>query len=102
MIPAALLLLTSFFSFLELMVFIACSLKNSENFFIQSLPLYTSCLFSMVLKEDIVDIEKPDGICSHNFVVDDILGLFLHHSIFSIINSRSAQMINGALSYFLY
>ena len=56
----------------------------------------------MVLKEDIVDIEKPEGICSHNFVVDDILGLFLHHSIFSIINSRSAQMINGVLSDFLY
>ena len=41
-----------------------CSLKNSQNFFMQSLPLFTSCLFSMFLNEDIVEIEKPDGIYS--------------------------------------
>ena len=40
----------------------ACSLKDSQNFFIQSLSLYTSCLFSMLLNDDIVDIEKSDGI----------------------------------------
>ena len=34
----------------------------------QSLPLHTSCLFSMPLNDDIVDIEKPDGICSQNFI----------------------------------
>ena len=38
------------------------SLKNSQNLFIQSLPLDTSCLFSMPLNDDIVDIKKPDGI----------------------------------------
>ena len=48
-----------------------CSLKNSQNFLRQSLPLYTSCLFSMLLNQDIVDIEKSDGICSITFVVDE-------------------------------
>ena len=78
------------FFFLKLIIFIACSLKNSQNFFIQSLPLYISCLFSMLLKEDIVDTEKPDGICYLTFVVDEFSGLFLHPSIFSIIHSKSA------------
>ena len=48
------------------MISIACALKNSQNFFMQSLPLYMSCLFSMFLSDDIVDIEKPDGISSPN------------------------------------
>ena len=47
----------------------------------QYLPLYTSFLFSMPI--DIVDIERPDGVCSFTFVVDDILGLVLHTSDFS-------------------
>ena len=47
-------------------------------------------LFYMLLNEDIVDIEKPDGICSLTFVVDEFSGLYLHPSIFSIIHSRSA------------
>ena len=38
-----------------------------------------------------VDIEKSDGISLLTFVVnDEVLGLFLHSSIFSIIHSRSA------------
>ena len=56
----------------------------------QSLPPNTLCLFSMLLNEDIVDIEKPDGICSLTFVVDEFSGLFLHPSIFSIKHSRPA------------
>ena len=79
----------------------ACSLKNSQNFSKQSLPLYTSCLFSMLLDEDIVVIEKSDGICSLTFVVDEFSGLFLHPSIFSIKHLRSASIINVALSDFL-
>ena len=75
----------------------ACSLKDSENFFIQSLPLYTSWLFSMLLKDDIVDIEKPDGIWFLTVVVDEFSGLFLHPSVFSTIHSRSAWIINGVL-----
>ena len=47
-------------------------------------------LISMLLNDDIVDTEKPDGICSLTFVVDNLLGLFLHPSIFSINDSRSA------------
>ena len=42
----------------------------------------TSCLFSMLLNEDIVDIGKPDGICSLTFVVDKFLGLFYIHQSF--------------------
>ena len=47
MIPVALLLIT----FLKkiLVLFIACSFKNHQNFFIQPLPLNTSCLFYILL-----------------------------------------------------
>ena len=44
----------------------------------QSLPLYKSCLFSMLRNQDIVGIVKPDGISSLTFVVDAFSGLFLH------------------------
>ena len=44
----------------------------------------------MRLNEDIVDIEKPDGIWSLTAVLDELLGLFLHPSIYSIINLRSS------------
>ena len=47
-------------------------------------------LIFYALNDDIVDIEKPDGICSPTFVVDEFSGLFLHPSIFSIKHSRSA------------
>ena len=47
-------------------------------------------LIFMLLKEDIVEIEKPDEICSLTFDVDEFSGLFVHPSIFSIIHSRSA------------
>ena len=43
----------------------------------------------MSLNDDIVDIEKPDGICSLTFVVDDFIRLFLYSSIFTIKDSRS-------------
>ena len=62
------------------------SLKDSQNFFIQSLTLYTSCLFSMLLNDDIADTEKPDGKCLLTFVLDELSGLTLHPSIFSIIH----------------
>ena len=47
-------------------------------------------LIFMILDDDIVDIEKPDGICSLISVVNEFSGLFLHPSIFSIKHSRSA------------
>ena len=55
----------------------------------QSLPLYTSCLFSILLNNDILEIEKPDGICSPTIVVDEFSGFFLHPSLFYIKLSRS-------------
>ena len=91
MIPSSLLLTISFFFFLKLIIFIACSLKNSLNIFIQAFCLYTSCLFSMVLNEDTVGIKKPEGICLLIFVVDELYsGLFSHPSIFSFLHLRSA------------
>ena len=72
------------------MIFIARSLKDSKNVFIPSLPLHISCLFSMPLNEDIIDIEKPDGICSLAVGVDECSGLFLHPSVYSIKDSKSA------------
>ena len=59
MIPAALLFIIHFF--LKKIIFMKCSLKDSQNLFKQYLPLYTSC-FSVLLNEDIVHTEKPDGI----------------------------------------
>ena len=55
----------------------------------------------MPLNEDIVGIGKPDGICSLTFAVDEFSGLFLHLSIFSIIHSRSEEIIYDALSVFV-
>ena len=52
-------------------------LKIHKIFFMQSLPFYTSCLFSMFLNYDIVDIERPDEIFSASFVVDEFLRLCL-------------------------
>ena len=70
MIPALCLLLTSFFLKNETITFIAFSLKDSQKIFIQYLPLYTPCLFSMFLNDDVVDIEKSDEICSFPIAVE--------------------------------
>ena len=43
----------------------------------------------MLLSDDDVDINKPNGICLLILVVDEFLELFLHPSIFSIKHSRS-------------
>ena len=78
------------FFFLKLMIFTECPLKASQNFFIQSIPLHTPCLFSTYLNDDSVDIVKPDRIHSLTYVADDLSGLFLQQSTFSIKYSRSA------------
>ena len=52
--------------------------------------LYTSRLFSMLLNDDIVYIEKSYGIGSLTFVVDEFSGIFILPPIFSIIQSKSA------------
>ena len=77
------------FLFLKPIIFIAYCLKDSQNFFIQTLSWHTSCLFPMLLNEKVVDIEKPDGICFLALAVDEFLGLFLYSSILSIIQLRS-------------
>ena len=56
----------------------------------------------MSLNDHIGDIEKTDGIYSLNFVVDDFSILFLHPTIFTIKDSRSSYIINGALSDWRY
>ena len=70
------------FFLIKLIIFVACSLKDSQNSFMLSLPLYKSCLFPMFF--DIADTKKPDVICLLTFVVDVFSGLLLHPSIFSI------------------
>ena len=44
----------------------------------------------MLLNNDIVEIEKSDGICLLTFVVNEFSELFSHPSVVSIIHSRSA------------
>ena len=75
---AALLLIISF----HLIILIACSLNDLRNFFIQSLSLYTSFLLSMLLRDDIVDIEKPDGICLPAFLCMSSQDYFYIHQSF--------------------
>ena len=36
----------------------------------------------MLLGDDIVDIEKRDGVCSPTFLLDEFSVLFLHHQSF--------------------
>ena len=72
MVLAALLSMTKEqqeFIYLKLLILITCSLKDSQNFFIHSLSLHTSCVFSLLLNEDTVDFEKPNGICLLTFVL---------------------------------
>ena len=40
----------------------------------------------MLLNEDIIDIEKPEGICSLTLVAHKFSVSFLHPSILSIIH----------------
>ena len=68
----------------------AGSVKDSGNIFMQSFPLYTPHLFSMLSNGDIVDIENPDEIFSPTFAVDKYSRLLLHLSIFLNKHSRSA------------
>ena len=42
----------------------------------QSFLPYTLSLFSMLLNEDIVDIETPDRTCLLSFALDKFSGLF--------------------------
>ena len=59
---------------LKLINSIEHSLGYSQNFFMQSLPLYTPWFSSKLLIDDIADIEKPYGICSSTFAVGKFSG----------------------------
>ena len=50
------------FFFSKLIIFIAYSLNDSQNFFMQSSPLYTSCWFSIPWNVHIKDIAYLQGI----------------------------------------
>ena len=60
------------FFFSKLIIFMVCFLRDSQNFFKQTSPLYTSCLFSISSNVRIIDIEYYQGICSPPFAVDDL------------------------------
>ena len=47
-----------------------------------SLSVDTSCLFSMVLNDKILGIEKRDGICSRTFAVEEFLDFLYIHQFF--------------------
>ena len=79
---AALLVITSFFSFQNQLFSLHALLKIHKTF--------SYNLYSYTLHACIVDIEKPDGICSLTFNVDKFSGLILNPSIFTIKHSRSA------------
>ena len=57
-------------------MFIACSIKDSQILSMQSLRLYTVCLFSTPQNVHIASIEYPQGLCSPIFAVDDFSNLF--------------------------
>ena len=63
-------------------------LNDLQSLLIQSFYINTSWLFSSFLNDNIVDIEKADWMCLLTFIVDEYLELFLHPSIFLIIDSR--------------
>ena len=90
MIFAVRFLIISLSFFLKLVLSITWSLKDSQKLSIQPLSLYASCLSYMHLSDDIVDIEKPDGICSPSLVVDEFSELFLNQSIVCIKHPISA------------
>ena len=56
----------------------------------QSFPRYRVCLFSILPKAHIIDIEYPQGTCSPNFFVKDFSAFFTHPSVTLIKHSRSA------------
>ena len=100
MIPALCLLITFFFYFKQI-IFIACSLKDSKNFFVQSLPLYLPLLFSLLLDDHNVDNEKLDGICSPTFI-DDFPGLVLRPYFFMKDSRSTSQHYKNLYFHILF
>ena len=88
------------FSLSNSIISIVCSLKDSKNFSMHSLPLYTSCLFSILFNVDIVGIEKSDGICSPSFVVDEFSTTFQLRVRDSQIANRFQTFTNRFLNIY--
>ena len=86
-ISAGCLLILSFSSFQSCLSLLRVLLRI---FFMQSSPLYTSCLFSIPSNDHMIDTEFPQGMCSATFVVDDFSKLFLQLYILLIKISGSA------------
>ena len=59
--------------------------------------MYTSCLFSMLLNDNIVDINNDDGVCSLTLVVNEFSESFWHPS-----KSFLLKIEDGALLDFWY
>ena len=68
----------------KLIVSISRSLITFNKAFSFNFFLCTYHVYFLFLNEDIVDIEKLNGICLPIFVVDEFSGLFLSESVFSI------------------
>ena len=81
------------FLFSKQIIFIACSLKNMKNFFIQSSCLRISRLFSTPSNFHIVDTGYPQRICSHTFVVDEFFKIIF--TSFYYFNQRLKICINN-------
>ena len=79
------LLICVIFFFSKLIIFTACCLKDSQNFSLQSSPLYTSYLLSSPPNFHIVDIEYQQNMFSDTLVAGNFQGLFLHSSNFLIL-----------------
>ena len=62
------------------MIFIACSLEDSQKLSCNLYLCIRHAFYSMFINDNIIYIEKPDGICSPNFVVNDFSELVLHQS----------------------
>ena len=77
MVTVALLLRTSFFFLINKLYSLRYVLKIHKTFSYDHYLCTDPAYFYMLLNDDIVDIEKTDGICSPTFVV------FLYPSIFS-------------------
>ena len=85
MIPATVLLITSFFLFK--INYLHCVLSQG---FTKVFHVIFTTLYIRLLNDAIVDIERLDEICLSTFAVDEFSKLFLHPSIFSFKHSRSA------------
>ena len=74
----------------KLIIFIDCSVKDSENVFMHSSTLNTSCLLSIISNVHILDIVYPLIICSRTFVVGNFTGFSLNPSTSLIKDQRSS------------